>query len=136
MGRISGRGGSYGHKIRMISGDTYRIIWTTDKHYEGSRIRYPRGHVRETDEKGARRFAKRWGIAMPRKVYTPVLENGWRLGIAVEGSPGYFPVREDSDAGGTFPNRKAAQGVADAYNEKLGFTPQQAAAVVATTLAP
>ena len=57
--------GSYGHKIALMPWGDYRIMWTVDRYYEGSRLRFPRGCTRDTDEAGARRFAKRWGLEMP-----------------------------------------------------------------------
>lgn len=65
MGRITGPRHSYGHAIRDLGGGCYRIHWTVDRKYEGSRLRFPTGYRRETDEDGARRFAKRHGIEFP-----------------------------------------------------------------------
>jgi hypothetical protein len=53
---------SYGHDVRMIAGDHFRLSWTVDHKYPSSRQRFPRSHSRDTDEAGAERFAKRWGI--------------------------------------------------------------------------
>jgi hypothetical protein len=57
--------GSYGHRIQRFGGDHYRLTWTVDRYYAGDRLRYPRRGTRDTDEAGAKRFAKRWGIDMP-----------------------------------------------------------------------
>jgi hypothetical protein len=38
------------------------LSWTTDHKHAGSRLRFPRAHYRHTDEAGARRFAKKWGL--------------------------------------------------------------------------
>ena len=59
---------SYAHHIRRLElfGDViYRLTWTVDHKYPSSRSRFPRIHTRDTDEAGARRFAKKWGISMP-----------------------------------------------------------------------
>ena len=74
----------------------------------------------------------------PRMAYTAVMNTKGevRLGIATEGEPGYSPVREDSDAGGTFETYDAAQRVAEAYNERLGLTPAEATMLVLTTMGP
>lgn len=70
------------------------------------------------------------------KAYTAVItESGkYRLGIAVEGEPGYYKVKEDSDAGGTFDSYDEAQGVAQAYNDGLGITAPRAAEIVASSM--
>jgi hypothetical protein len=58
--------GSYGHRIKYFKEwDFYRLSWTVDRYYADSRLRYPRGCSRDTDEAGARRFAKRHNIAFP-----------------------------------------------------------------------
>lgn len=57
--------GSYGHSIFRIGHDHYRLCWTVDRYYSGSRLRFPRGSSRDTDLAGAKRFAKRWGLVEP-----------------------------------------------------------------------
>lgn len=54
--------GSYSHSIRRIGPDHYRLYWTVDHYYSGSRLRFPRGASRDTDLAGAKRFAKRWEL--------------------------------------------------------------------------
>ena len=61
MGRYSSSG-SYSHRIQRIGRDFYRLHWTVDRYYQGSRLRYPRGCSRDTDEAGATRFAKKWHL--------------------------------------------------------------------------
>jgi hypothetical protein len=56
---------SYGHKIRKIDEDCYRISWTIDRHYDGERIRFPTTYRRVTDAKGAARFVKKWAAKEP-----------------------------------------------------------------------
>lgn len=53
---------SRGHRVRQVDGGEWVISWTVDHKYAGSRLRHPRGHRRYTDEYGARRFAKKWGL--------------------------------------------------------------------------
>lgn len=53
---------SYGHRVRKIAHDHYRLSWTVDFKYPSSRLRHSRGYVRDTDEKGAERFAKKWNV--------------------------------------------------------------------------
>jgi hypothetical protein len=65
MGRITGSRGSQDHSIRDLGGGLYRLSWTVDRKYPGSRLRYPRRCTRDTDLKGARGFAKRWGLVAP-----------------------------------------------------------------------
>jgi hypothetical protein len=67
MGRFTGSGG-YGHhceKIETRWGTWYEISWMWDRYYKGSRLRFPTGMTRETDEVGARRFCKKWNIPFP-----------------------------------------------------------------------
>lgn len=55
----------YAHSIQRIAADHYRLSWTVDRKYVGSRLRFPTTMRRDTDEAGARRFAAKWGVAMP-----------------------------------------------------------------------
>jgi hypothetical protein len=57
--------GSKGHRIARTGHDEYSISWTIDRKYKGSRLRFPRGYSRLTNEKGARAFAKKHGCAFP-----------------------------------------------------------------------
>lgn len=57
--------GAYGHAVSRIATDHYRLSWTIDRKYVGSRLRYPTTYRRDTGEDGARRFAKKWGVPMP-----------------------------------------------------------------------
>lgn len=62
MSRYS-RQTSYGHRIQHLGHGDYRLSWTVDRYYDGVRGRFPRRGTRDTDEAGAKRFAKRWRIA-------------------------------------------------------------------------
>ena len=57
--------GSYGHSIHRFGPDDFRLHWTVDRYYSGSRLRFPRGASRDTDLAGAKRFTKRWGLQEP-----------------------------------------------------------------------
>jgi hypothetical protein len=57
--------GSYTHRLKRMGRDWFRLYWTVDHYYPGDRLRYPRGHRRDTDFAGARRFAKKWGLPEP-----------------------------------------------------------------------
>lgn len=57
-----GRKQSYGHSVRYICPDVYRMRWTLDLYRADSMLRYPTGYTRDTDRAGAERFAKRWGV--------------------------------------------------------------------------
>lgn len=59
------RSGGYGHRVRRCADDEYVISWSWDTKIKGSRLRWPRTMSRFTDEAGARRFAKKWGLDMP-----------------------------------------------------------------------
>lgn len=88
----------------------------------------------------AARSAKREALATgeitrKRSAYTAVIEErGYCLGVAVEGEAGYHPVREDSDAGGTFETYELASACADAYNASLGLTKEEATRIVISTM--
>lgn len=58
---------SYGHHIADLGDGCYRISWTVDFHYPNSRLRHPRAFRRDTDRKGAERFAKKHGLALEAK---------------------------------------------------------------------
>lgn len=57
-------GGSH-HYIKRIYPDIYEIGWAYEAKYTGARTRHHRWIRRDTNEKGARRFAKKWGLEMP-----------------------------------------------------------------------
>ncbi|HEU01420.1 hypothetical protein LCGC14_0273230 [marine sediment metagenome] len=59
--------GAYGHRLTRMGHDDYRMSWTVDRYYPDSRLRFPTRYTRDTDEKGARRFAKRHGCVFPCK---------------------------------------------------------------------
>lgn len=64
MSRFS-KNPAYGHRIKRIGFDHYRLSWTCDRYYSDSRLRYPTSSRRDTDEAGARRFCKKHGLTMP-----------------------------------------------------------------------
>jgi hypothetical protein len=53
---------SYGHTITPQGPGEYVISWTIDFYYSNSRLRYPRRFRRHTDEAGAKRFRRKWGL--------------------------------------------------------------------------
>jgi hypothetical protein len=65
MGRITGNAGSRGHHIQRFASDHYRLSWRVEYKARGCRHLLFRRSSRDTDRKGAERFAKRWKIAMP-----------------------------------------------------------------------
>lgn len=71
-----------------------------------------------------------------RSAYCAVLDvkGQARLAIAVEGTEGYYPVKEDSDAGGTFASYDEAADCADRYNERMGLSKMESAKVVLSTM--
>lgn len=58
---------AYGHDYRRIGWDHYRLSWTIDRKYSGSRLRFPTSYSRDTDLAGAKRFAKKWELQMPEE---------------------------------------------------------------------
>lgn len=62
--------GSYGHSISALGGGDYRLHWAVDRHYAGSRLRFPRTCHRDTDTAGAIRFAQKWEVTrMPKELW-------------------------------------------------------------------
>ena len=61
---------SYNHRCQYHSnwGGWYEISWTVDRYVSGSRLRFPTTYTRDTDEAGARRFCKKWGIPLPENL--------------------------------------------------------------------
>lgn len=64
MGRYSPQH-SYSHAIDVLPYGGYRLLWTVDRYYKGSRQRFPTTYRRDTEYDGAVRFAKRWGLPVP-----------------------------------------------------------------------
>lgn len=60
-----GKSSSQSHSIRLIGPGHYRLSWVVDRYYAGSRLRHPTSYTRDTDLDGAKRFAKRWDVAVP-----------------------------------------------------------------------
>lgn len=65
MSRINS--GGYAHRIAYLGHDCYQISWGYDLKFIGSRLRYPKRMVRDTDKAGAERFAKKWQLQMPEE---------------------------------------------------------------------
>lgn len=59
---------AYGHSIKRIEKDHYRLSWTIDRKVKGSRLRHPTTTTRNTDAAGALRFAKKWELAIPAEL--------------------------------------------------------------------
>ena len=66
MSRWSGKS-SYSHRCARMGRDDYTISWVWDRYCSGSRLRFPQVTRRYTDEKGARRFCKKWDIEFPEE---------------------------------------------------------------------
>lgn len=64
MGRYSSNE-SYSQSIQRLCHDCYRLSWTVDRYYAGSRLRFPTAYTRDTDHAGAVRFAKKWDLEPP-----------------------------------------------------------------------
>ena len=56
---------AYGHSVRQIGYDFYRIAWVVDRYYPTSRGRHPTRTTRNTDKAGAIRFCKKHGLPTP-----------------------------------------------------------------------
>lgn len=71
-----------------------------------------------------------------RLAYVAVITDGgeYRLGIAKEGESGYYAVDPTSDAGGDFNSHEEASKVADAYNENLGLSKEEAFKIIGSTM--
>ncbi len=59
------RAGGYGHRIFRMGVDDYRIVWYYD--VKAGRLRSSRKTSRDTNRRGAERFAKKWGVTMPEE---------------------------------------------------------------------
>ena len=57
---------SYDHQCKSITWG-FVISWTVDRYHSGSRLRFPTTYRRITDEKGAKRFCKKWGLDAPKQ---------------------------------------------------------------------
>jgi hypothetical protein len=58
---------SYAHDCQYVGWDTWRMCWVVDRYLRESRLRFPTTFWRDTDEAGARRFCKKWGIPFTEK---------------------------------------------------------------------
>ena len=71
----------------------------------------------------------------PRMVYTAVItKKGVKMGLVVEGEAGYHPTKEDSDLGGSYKSYAEAKEVAAEMNKRGGYTPEEVAEVVASSI--
>ena len=59
---------AYGHSIKRIGTDHYRLSWTIDRKVAGKRLRFPTTTTRDTDAAGAVRFAKKWKLDIPEEL--------------------------------------------------------------------
>lgn len=68
--------------------------------------------------------------------YTAVINDKGenRLGIAKRDQPGYYPIRDEFDLGGTYESYDAATRVAELANERLGLTKQEAQLIVLSSI--
>ncbi|KKN47417.1 hypothetical protein LCGC14_0663300 [marine sediment metagenome] len=57
--------GSYGHSITRLGPGEFRLEWTIDRYVKDARTRFPTSQNRDTDLRGAKRFAKKWGCEVP-----------------------------------------------------------------------
>ena len=58
-------GTSYGHRIERQGPDDYRLHWTYDRYFPGSRLRHPQSDSYDGDHRSAVRFSRKWGCPMP-----------------------------------------------------------------------
>lgn len=101
--------GSQGHSITSIGWGDYRLHWSVDRYYPGSRLRHPRSCHRDTDLAGAIRFALKHGcLKMPdevrkaveaRKGIEAVIGSGSQIADAHSKDPSRpaMPKEEDAD---------------------------------------
>lgn len=54
---------SFEHRIRRLGIDWYELSWVV--YFNVGRLREPRTHRRQTDRRGALRFADKWEVEMP-----------------------------------------------------------------------
>jgi hypothetical protein len=77
MGRHSSAA-AYGHAVSDLGGGDYRLHWTVDRYYAGSRLRHPRPCHRDADFAGAVRFAKKHGCRKMPDAVRAALSEGER----------------------------------------------------------
>lgn len=65
VSRHATRAGSHSHRLVKCGDGRYEMRWHTNHWARGSRLRVIAAHSRDTNEVGAKRFAKRWGVKMP-----------------------------------------------------------------------
>ena len=58
---------AYGFSIRYLGRNDYRLSWAVDYYYPTSPLRFPRRFYRNTDKRGAARFARKHNVAMPER---------------------------------------------------------------------
>jgi hypothetical protein len=63
--------GSKQHSIQYLGTDLYRLYWVMDRYVKNSRLRFPTTYTRDTDLRGAQRFAKKWALLVPRPSRSP-----------------------------------------------------------------
>ncbi len=56
----------YGHKCFPMGFGVYRLAWKFDTKSSGGRLRIRIIH-RDTDERGARKFCKKWNLEFPER---------------------------------------------------------------------
>ncbi len=78
------RSGGTRHRISKLGFDDYELSWQHEIKYGGSRILHHRTMRRETNRKGAEKFAKKWGCPMPSE---PVKAPLHSVPIAIENLP-------------------------------------------------
>jgi hypothetical protein len=88
---------------------------------------------------GDHAFSK-WSLTEPtkttqRRAYVAVIDPSGKhkLGIAEEGEPGFYPFPDDHDLGGSYKDRAHALATAEECNKRLGLTPEEALAIVASS---
>jgi Uri superfamily endonuclease len=59
-----GAGKATSPHLKRMGPDHWRMSWTVDYYYKNSMLRWPRRFSRDTDDAGAKRFAKKHGIVL------------------------------------------------------------------------
>jgi len=77
----------------------------------------------------------------PKKIdmaYTAVIDTSGdvRMGVAERNRPGYSPIKDEADLGGTYESYEQAQEIAAALNKRLGLTKEEASKIVLSSMFP
>jgi len=72
-----------------------------------------------------------------RRAYVAVIDPKGKHKLVIaeeEGEPGFYPIPDDTDLGGSYQSREHALETAKECNKRLGLTAKEAAKIVASSM--